>query len=79
MSQHKGESQPDEKEHFEVEEARYLEDRFRVPKVRVEIAEKHKEMHEIGSWVLAQTEGQRDDIKWLKPLREHMKLPPSLD
>jgi hypothetical protein len=48
-------------------------------KVRVEIAEKHKEMHEIGSWVLAQTEGQRDDIKWLKPLREHMKLPPSLD
>ena len=43
-----------------------------------EISDKRDEMHEISTWILAQSEGQRDDMKWLKPLREQMKFPPRL-
>jgi|GEM_PF-5180446 hypothetical protein len=49
-----------------------------IKNANAEIGEARKEMLRISNWVIKQTSGQRDDIKWLQPLRQFMKLPPTL-
>lgn len=62
----------------ESEEARAERRDKEVEEAYREVSEKLDKMHDIQRWVVDRTDGQRENIEWLKPLREYMELPPTL-